>query len=274
MREGIPAMSAMDDPRVELARLTAAVCAELELLAAAGPATLLCPPGAEPAAPPHPVTPAQPAEGGDASPVHQAPASHTKGVVSAPSGAAELAAFCAELQDCTQCGLCRARTRVVFGEGAADARLMFIGEGPGADEDRTGRPFVGKAGQLLTRMIAAMGLEREQVYIANVVKCRPPGNRAPTLEETQACTPFLRRQIELVRPALIVALGGTAARCLLGGPGSVGRLRGSYHAFHDTPVLVTYHPAYLLRSPGEKKIVWQDLQEAMRFLGLSMPKRA
>ncbi len=184
---------------------------------------------------------------------------------------ARLGALGAYLRPCTRCGLCKGRTQVVFGVGDPDAAILFVGEGPGADEDRQGEPFVGKAGQLLTKIIEAMGLRREDVYIANVVKCRPPGNRVPMFEEAQACLPFLLDQIETVRPKVLIALGSTAAKALLGTTSSIGQLRGRWHDFRGTPLLVTYHPAYLLRNPGDKRKVWEDVQRAMERLGLRRP---
>ncbi len=169
---------------------------------------------------------------------------------------------------CRACGLHRTRTQTVFGVGDPQAALMIIGEAPGADEDRRGEPFVGRAGQLLTSMLAAIGLGREQVYIANIIKCRPPGNRDPHGEEADACQPFLQRQIELINPRLLLAVGRVSAQRLLGTQAPVGRLRGREHRFDpgDIPLLVTYHPAYLLRRPSEKAKVWQDLQSAHRLL--------
>ena len=173
-----------------------------------------------------------------------------------------------EIGDCTRCALHKGRNKMVFGDGIANARLMFVGEGPGADEDAQGIPFVGRAGQLLNNMIAAMGLKREEVYIANVVKCRPPGNRTPEPEEANTCSPFLFRQIDVVRPEVIVALGATAATYLLGQRQPLAGLRGRVHAFRGSKLIVTYHPAYLLRDPRQKKEAWADLQIAMRELGL------
>jgi DNA polymerase len=150
---------------------------------------------------------------------------------------------------------------------------MFVGEGPGADEDAQGLPFVGRAGQLLNNMIAATGLKREQVYIANIVKCRPPQNRVPEPEEANTCSPFLFQQIDVVRPEVIVALGSTAATYLLGVKSSLSGLRGRVHNCRNTKLIVTYHPAYLLRDPRQKKEAWQDLKLAMAQLGLSVPSR-
>jgi len=179
-----------------------------------------------------------------------------------------------EIGECTRCPLHKGRNKLVFGDGLPTARLMFVGEGPGADEDAQGLPFVGKAGQLLNNMIAAMGLRREEVYIANVVKCRPPGNRVPEQEEGATCTPFLFRQIDVIRPQVLVALGATAATWLLGSRQPLAGLRGRVHAFRGAQLIVTYHPAYLLRDPRQKKEAWADLQIAMRELGLKLPAKA
>jgi DNA polymerase len=177
-------------------------------------------------------------------------------------------ALAGAVKDCRACGLCRGRTNTVFGVGDRNAQLMFVGEAPGADEDRQGEPFVGRAGQLLNRMLAAVGLEREQVYIANIVKCRPPGNRDPLPEEAAACAAYLRRQIELVQPKLLVSLGRVSATNLLASTESVGRLRGREHPFgpEQIPLIVTYHPSYYLRSPEQKAKGWQDLQRILRLL--------
>jgi DNA polymerase len=169
---------------------------------------------------------------------------------------------------CVRCGLHQTRTQTVFGVGAPDARLMIIGEAPGADEDRMGEPFVGRAGRLLNVMLGAVGLARGSVYIANIIKCRPPKNRDPKPDETARCAPYLRRQIELVQPKLILAAGRVAAQNLLATTSAIGRLRGQVHKepVSGTPVLVTYHPAYLLRSPGEKRKSWEDLKRARGML--------
>ena len=172
-----------------------------------------------------------------------------------------------QVAQCRACGLCGQRKQAVFGVGHETAPWLFVGEGPGADEDEQGEPFVGQAGKLLDGMLAAIGCERgRDVYIANVVKCRPPGNRTPTPEEAAACAPFLDRQIELLGPRLIVALGKTAAIRLLGAEASVASLRGKVHRYRDIPVIVTYHPAYLLRSLPEKAKAWEDLVFARRTL--------
>ncbi|HUV70161.1 MAG TPA: uracil-DNA glycosylase [Terracidiphilus sp.] len=192
--------------------------------------------------------------------------------VPAADRAAALQMIRDEMGDCTRCALHTGRNKLVFGDGDANARLMFVGEGPGADEDAQGLPFVGRAGQLLNNMIAAMGLKREEVYIANVVKCRPPGNRTPEPEEANTCSPFLFRQIDVVRPQVLVALGATAATYLLGHRQPLAGLRGRVHPFRGMQLIVTYHPAYLLRDPRQKKEAWADLQIAMRELGLQAPK--
>jgi uracil-DNA glycosylase len=178
-----------------------------------------------------------------------------------------------DIGDCTRCALHKGRTKLVFADGSPFARLMFVGEGPGADEDAQGLPFVGRAGQLLNNMITAMGLKREEVYIANVVKCRPPGNRTPEPEEANTCMPFLLRQIEVVKPEVLVALGATAATYLLGQRQPLAGLRGRVHSLRGTKLIVTYHPAFLLRDPRQKKEAWADLQIAMRELGLKVPNR-
>ena len=171
--------------------------------------------------------------------------------------------------NCEACELHKTRNQTVFGVGDQKARLMIIGEAPGADEDRQGEPFVGRAGQLLNLMLEAIGLGRDQVYIANIIKCRPPGNRDPRIEEAAACQGYLRRQIELIGPDLILSIGRVSAHNLLSTDMSVGRLRGRTHRFQprDIPLIVTYHPAYLLRRPQEKAKAWQDLQQAHRLLG-------
>jgi DNA polymerase len=175
--------------------------------------------------------------------------------------------------ECTRCGLSRGRTQVVFGEGNPYSELVFVGEGPGRDEDLKGRPFVGEAGQLLTRIIEAMGLSREKVYICNVVKCRPPNNRTPEESETNICGPFVRRQIAVIRPKVIVALGATAASFLLHSNQPISRLRGTFHKVEGIPIMPTFHPAYLLRNPSEKRAVWSDMQMVMDFLGLKKPSQ-
>ena len=178
-----------------------------------------------------------------------------------------------DIGDCTRCRLHKGRTNLVFGVGNVNADLMFVGEGPGADEDAQGEPFVGRAGQLLNNMIAAMGLKRQDVYIANVVKCRPPGNRTPEKDECDICSPFLLRQIEVIQPKVIVALGAVAAKTLLAVNDSMANLRGRWYDFRGSKLAVTYHPAYLLRDPRQKKEAWKDLQMVMKYLGLTPPAK-
>jgi uracil-DNA glycosylase len=176
-------------------------------------------------------------------------------------------ALAADVSSCNTCGLCKQRKQAVFGVGAQDAPWLFVGEGPGADEDAQGEPFVGQAGKLLDAILSASGLQRgREVYIANVVKCRPPGNRTPTLDEAAACAPYLDRQIDLVKPKIIVALGKTAVMRLTGSEASMASLRGQVFQYRDTPVVATYHPAYLLRNLPEKLKVWEDLQFAKSVL--------
>jgi uracil-DNA glycosylase family 4 len=195
-------------------------------------------------------------------------------VVPVAERAAALRAIQEEIGDCTRCPLAYAgRHKIVFGDGSPSARLMFIGEGPGADEDMQGLPFVGKAGQLLNNMITAMGLARADVYIANIVKCRPPGNRVPEPVEANTCSPFLLRQIDVVQPEVIVALGATAAMYLLGVKQSLNSLRGRWHACRGAKLAVTYHPAFLLRDPRQKAEAWKDLQMVMAHLGLTPPAK-
>jgi uracil-DNA glycosylase family 4 len=187
---------------------------------------------------------------------------------------AAMAAIREDLGDCTRCRLHKqGRKQIVFGVGNPHAEVMFVGEAPGADEDEQGIPFVGRAGQLLTNMIKAMGLKREDVYIANVIKCRPPGNRTPERDECDTCSPFLLRQIDLVRPKIIVALGAVAAKSLLQINDSMANLRGRSYDFRNTRLIVTYHPAYLLRDPRQKKEAWKDLQKVMQYLGLPSPAK-
>jgi DNA polymerase len=172
------------------------------------------------------------------------------------------------LGDCTRCGLAAERTNIVFGVGDPGARIVFVGEAPGRDEDLQGEPFVGKAGQTLTRIIAAMGLKREQVYICNVIKCRPPGNRDPEPAEIAMCQPFLVRQLEIIQPQVICALGSFAARTLLDSDSGISRLRGTFHDYSGIPLMATFHPSYLLRNPQAKREVWEDIQKVMELLGL------
>lgn len=175
-----------------------------------------------------------------------------------------------EVRGCRRCGLCRSRTNTVFGEGNPDAQVFFIGEGPGANEDEQGRPFVGRAGQLLDKMIESMGLRREDVFIANIVKCRPPDNREPAPDEVAACTPYLERQLEIIRPKVIVTLGRPASQYMLKTKIPMGRLRGQWHTWRGIKLMPTFHPAYILRqyTPEVRGAVWSDLQKVMAELGL------
>jgi DNA polymerase len=180
-----------------------------------------------------------------------------------------------EVRGCTKCRLCERRTHTVFGEGSPDASIMFIGEGPGENEDLQGRPFVGRAGELLNKWIAAMGLRREQVFIANIVKCRPPGNREPAPDEIATCTPYLERQIEIIRPRVIVTLGRPASQQMLQTKNSMGRMRGQWHEWRGIRLMPTYHPAYVLRyyTYETRAAVWGDLKLVMKDLGLALPVR-
>ncbi len=223
-------------------------------------------------------SPLPPGEGqgeGDVSPAPEtkAPAEKPPAAQGTGTKAERLAALRQELADCHECQLARTRTNLVFGVGNPEARLMFVGEAPGADEDAQGEPFVGRAGQLLTRMIIAMGLRREDVYIANILKCRPPENRVPRPEEVIACMPYLRRQIDIIHPEVLVCLGGTAAQNLLELQMPVGRMRNQWHDYHGVPTLVTFHPAYLLRNPPDKGKAWEDMKTVLNRLGLPIPQR-
>ncbi|MSR62482.1 MAG: uracil-DNA glycosylase [Planctomycetes bacterium] len=276
------------DPRAELLELSRALEHHLKRRAELGPARV---PRAERAQPaslktariPAPSAPLQPRARPVAAPAELEP---TAPEVRAPAldlpAAREnrtRAAACASLgklralvSACTACALAKTRTQTVFADGSEHARVLFVGEAPGQNEDEQGVPFVGAAGQLLTDIIEkGMGLARSEVYIANVLKCRPPGNRDPTEEEKALCTPFLDRQIELLNPEVIIPLGLHATRHLLRSPLSMGRLRGRVHLLNGRKVIPTYHPAFLLRSPEMKKDCWQDIQLAMRELGLAPP---
>jgi len=181
-------------------------------------------------------------------------------------GPGGLGAVREELGDCTRCPLHCTRLNLVFGEGSPKARLVFVGEAPGEEEDKQGRPFVGRAGQLLTKIINAMGLAREEVYICNILKCRPPGNRNPKDDEIATCEPFLVKQLEAIDPEIICALGTFAARTLLRTEAPISAIRGKFHDYHGRRLMPTYHPAYLLRNPDAKKLVWEDVQKIMKIL--------
>jgi uracil-DNA glycosylase len=183
-----------------------------------------------------------------------------------------------DLGECQRCSLAKKRKNLVFGVGSPTARLVFVGEGPGADEDLKGEPFVGEAGQVLNRIITAMGLKREEVYICNVVKCRPPGNRDPETDEIAACAPFLLRQIQSVKPEVIVALGKFAAQTLLGTKEPITKLRGKFRDFHGIPLMPTFHPSFLLHKQGEGSMeafweVWDDMTQVLRLLNLPVPEK-
>ncbi len=185
---------------------------------------------------------------------------------SAPAAHPTLEQVREELGDCTRCKLHAHRTQIVFGVGNPHASLVFVGEAPGADEDAQGEPFVGRAGQLLTKIIEAMGLHRQDVYICNIIKCRPPNNRTPETDEIVACQPFLLQQLRAIAPKFICALGGPAAQTLLQTKEPISRLRGRFHDFHGIPLLPTFHPAFLLRNPNEKKTVWEDMKLLLRHM--------
>lgn len=242
---------------------------------AATPAVASEPPARQRAAGPALAAPAMPL-------VEAAPARPVTGAAPAPGGASTSGKGCGsdallavrrDLGDCARCKLGRGRTNLVFGVGNPRADLVFVGEGPGEDEDLSGEPFVGRAGQLLTKMIEAMGYRREDIYIANVVKCRPPGNRNPEPDEIEACEPFLRAQLAAIEPKVIVALGKFSAHTLLRETTPISRLRGRWREYAGVKLMPTFHPAYLLRSPEEKKKAWEDLQLVMRELGKPIPGR-
>jgi uracil-DNA glycosylase len=245
-----------EDERGELRALVAAFRVQLESRGRSGLLGLpRSPPRAAARSPDHPAT-SLPADG------------------TAPHGAAALVAVRDELGDCQRCKLAPARKQIVFGTGNPDADLVFVGEAPGADEDRQGEPFVGAAGQLLTKMIEAMGFSRQDVYICNVIKCRPPQNRNPEPDEVTACEPFLRKQLAALRPRMIVTLGKFAAHCLLRLDTPITRLRGTFHTYQGVQLMPTYHPAFLLREPGRKREAWSDLQQViavLRRMGIEPP---
>jgi DNA polymerase len=207
-----------------------------------------------------------------------APAGKSAKVVTGGSASeTALRAVRADIGDCKRCRLCSGRKNIVFGVGNPEAKLVFVGEAPGADEDQQGEPFVGKAGQLLTKMIEAMGYGREDVYICNVIKCRPPSNRNPEPDEVAACEPFLKAQLAVIRPRMIVALGKFAAQCLLRDSTPISRLRGELRSYEGIPLMPTFHPAYLLRDPSQKKLAWKDLKAvnaALEKVGIQPPHPA
>jgi uracil-DNA glycosylase family 4 len=221
-------------------------------------------------APPH--APSAPAPTATSGPAPTALTAVAEALTLPDEPALALRAIREALGDCQRCKLARGRTSIVFGVGNPQARLMFVGEGPGRDEDLQGEPFVGEAGKLLDRMILAMGLKRGDVYIANIVKCRPPRNRDPEPDEVAACEPFLQKQIAAIRPQVLVALGRYAAQTLLRDSTAISRMRGRWRTYEGIDLMPTFHPAYLLRNPADKRLVWQDLQSVMQKLGLSGTK--
>jgi uracil-DNA glycosylase family 4 len=276
------------DARAELRELTAALRAQLEWLGMTGatgvPRGEATPAGAVPAAgaaasAPEPAVsrPKEPSlsrEHERTAPLAPEPKAPPAPELEPAERTRRLEVLAETVKGCTRCGLAAGRTQTVFARGTGSARLMFVGEGPGADEDAEGFPFVGKAGQLLDRMIAAMGFSRDEVYVANIVKCRPPNNRKPEPEEMAACMPYLAEQIELVAPEVIVALGATAVQGLFGTGEGIMRIRGRWRLYRGrVPVMPTFHPAYLLRTPAAKREVWDDLQAVLRQMGRTAPSR-
>lgn len=244
-------MEIPSDERDELRQIAAALRRHLQTRLGAGIVTLPRP------MTPKPINPAKPAPGNLFGPTVDSSVSESK----------SLDELRAAIGDCRRCKLASGRTNLVFGVGNPRANVMFVGEGPGRDEDLQGIPFVGRAGQLLTDIITkGMKLRREEVYIANVVKCRPPGNRDPEPDEVESCEPFLKKQVELVRPKVIVALGKFAVQCLLRSKQPITRLRGQWHEYEGIKLMPTFHPAYLLRNPGDKKLVWEDIQKVLEAL--------
>ena len=278
-RRGEPAMSAEQagEPANEMPAAVGA-SATIPVLSASAPTAADSPEGATQGSQPLPATPPNPNPSPEPSLLTLISFNKLAPLPAAPVPPGEreaaLRAIQADIGDCKRCPLAYAgRHKIVFGDGSPTARLMFVGEGPGADEDAQGLPFVGKAGQLLNNMIAAMGLKREEVYIANIVKCRPPGNRVPEPVEANTCAQFLLRQIDVVQPKVIVALGSTAAIYLLGARRSLSSLRGAWYSCRGAKLAVTYHPAFLLRDPRQKAEAWKDLQMVMAELGLQAPAK-
>jgi uracil-DNA glycosylase len=272
----------LDETRAELAELCQALGAHLDVLSLSGawglpaaakvePERLPAPPPVREAKAPARPLPAAAQEAAVLAPAGVAPAALAASALSEPART-RLALIAEEVKACTRCPLHAQRRQTVFARGSGSSGLMFIGEGPGEEEDLQGLPFVGPAGQLLDRMIGAMKLDRDAVYVCNIVKCRPPRNRKPELDEMQRCMPYLDEQIALLAPKVIVALGATAVQGLLGTSEGITRLRGQWKLYRGrTPVMPTFHPAFLLRQPGSKREVWQDLQEVMRTLTEGMP---
>ena len=254
-------------------RMKQALRQQLESLEAAGVRQLPSPQGALNAAAKRPKRPARPAPSPSAAPQSEEQEQLVEAEISPAaspdrSDAPSLQVLQQEVAACTRCGeLASTRTQTVFGVGDPNARLCFLGEAPGADEDRQGAPFVGRAGQLLNKILEACKLRREDVYILNILKCRPPGNRNPAPDESQNCRRFLNRQLELIQPEFICCLGSVAAQNLLDTTETIGRLRGSVHEYQGIKVVCTYHPAYLLRNPSAKKQTWDDMKLLMREIG-------
>ena len=264
-RDGAPADPAPATPRQPATRAASPAPPEAPVSAAGRPPAPQLAPSTESALPPDPGR--GPSGDRPGLPVHDPR--------QALASATDLDEVRRILGDCTRCKLHGGRTQIVFGVGRPDAEVMFIGEGPGADEDRRGEPFVGKAGQLLTRIIeGGMGMSRSDVYIANVVKCRPPRNRNPQADEVEACEPFLEAQVRAVRPRVLILLGRVAAQTLLRTDVPMGQIRGRWTEVMGVPAMPTFHPAYLLRNPAEKRPVWEDIQEVLRFLGRPVPGSA
>jgi uracil-DNA glycosylase len=273
--------------RVHVERLAAsgatglpAASAELiaERAAAVGPEAPLPVPVTVALADPRPIAGPDPAKAVIGAPVSPAAPVAAPAASAAPLDLegrnARLKVLATEVESCTRCALHAGRTQTVFARGHGTSGLCFVGEGPGADEDAQGFPFVGKAGQLLDRMIAAMGFERDDVYVANIVKCRPPNNRKPEIDEMAACMPYLAEQLELIDPQVIVALGATAVQGLLGTSEGITRIRGRWRLYKGRiAVMPTFHPAYLLRTPAAKREVWEDLQAVLRQMGRPIPAR-
>ena len=244
--------------------LTPELAGMLDYLGGIGYGDLYLRPAAAPATQVSATVSASPTGSGGAADVG-APALAVDGAMTGDA-AAELAALAAQVAVCERCRLAEGRNRTVFGAGDPAADLLFIGEGPGAEEDKQGLPFVGRAGELLTKIIQAMGMTRDEVYIANIVKCRPPGNRDPQPDEVTACRGYLERQLALIQPRVIVALGRIAAQTLLGTDMPIGRMRGRWFSVQEIPTMVTYHPAALLRNPALKRPTWEDMQEVRERL--------
>jgi DNA polymerase len=269
----------MSDLHKEFLEIVAEVRAHLEYQRALGVRTIEIPPIADAAAGTRPAVPAleeqaRPAPAAPQRPApertHAAPPRSAEPAGTAPSAQpATLEAIREEIGDCRRCKLEKGRNTIVFGEGDPQASLVFVGEGPGSEEDQQGRPFVGAAGQLLTDIIVkGMKVRREDVYICNIVKCRPPENRNPEPDEVQACIGFVKKQIAAIRPKVIVTLGNVPTQNLLGTKQGITRMRGNWQEYEGIPVMPTFHPSYLLRSPGEKKHVWEDIKKVMAKLGL------